>query len=166
MRDLYRNPMLYYLVAPIVVAIWPLMVWLVYLPKAQHDMENDRALYLEGQTYILDILKYDPERLKFTASDGMVGEFSYAKEIDRVANRCGIQSNNCSYGAGTPIPNKGKTTQNARVTLKDVGIVQTATFLSTIQSMWVNLKCDKVELTKKEGLPDKWEVDLTFWYTY
>lgn len=57
-------------------------------------------------------------------------------------------------------------TQNAKVTLKAVGIVQAATFLSQIQSSWVGLKCDQVTLTKKEGVPDQWDVEMKFWYTY
>ena len=59
-----------------------------------------------------------------------------------------------------------KKTQNAKVTLKTVGIVQAATFLSYIQSMWVGLKCDQIKLTKKKGMPDQWDVEMKFWYTY
>jgi len=166
MRDIYRNPMMYYLVAPLVVSVWPLLVSLVYLPATQRGMKQDRDSCLEGQTYILDILKYDPERLKFSEDKDASGEFSYAKAIDHVANRCEIRSANYGYSAGPIIPTAGKRTQNAMVTLKAVGIVQTAKFLSLLQSMWVGLKCDQVKLTKKKGMPDQWDVEMKFWYTY
>ena len=42
----------------------------------------------------------------------------------------------------------GKKRQDARVELKDVSIVQAARFLVAMQSTWVNLTCDKIELSK------------------
>ncbi len=166
MRDIYKNPMMYYLVAPILVSLWPLLVSLVYLPDAWRTMKQDRDLCIEGQTYILDILKYDPERLTFSEDKDASGEFSYAKATDRVANVCAIGSANYGLSAGPIISTAGKRTQNAMVTLKTVGIVQSAKFLSYIQSMWVGLKCDQIKLTKKKGMPDQWDVEMKFWYTY
>jgi len=165
MRDIYKNPMVYYLVAPVLAGIWPLLVSAMYLPAAERSMSEERALCVEGQTYILDILKYDPERLNFSEDKDASGEFSFAKAIDRVANMCGIRSANCDYSVGG-IGGADKKTQNAKVTLKAVGIVQAATFLSHIQSMWVGLKCDQTKLTKKEGVPDQWDVEMKFWYSY
>jgi hypothetical protein len=37
MREVYKNPMLYYLLIPVLVGIWPLLVWGVYLPRAEQD---------------------------------------------------------------------------------------------------------------------------------
>lgn len=165
MREIYKNPMVYYLIAPILACIWPLLVSAMYLPAAERDAKDQRALCIEGQTYILDILKYDPERLTYSPDKDDTGEFSFAKAIDRVANMCGIRSANCDYTAGSASPGADKKVQNAKVTLKAVGIVQAATFLSHIQSMWVGLKCDYIKLTKKEGLPDQWDVEMKFWYS-
>lgn len=166
MRDLYRNPMTYYLVAPIVVSLWPLLVSMVSLPDARRSMKEERAQCIEGQTYIQDILKYDPERLNFAPEKGET-EFSFAKAIDRAANMCGIRSANYGYSVGSIGGDKNdKKTQNAKVTLKAVGIIQAATFLSYIQSMWVGLKCDQIKLSKKAGMPDQWDVEMKFWYTY
>ena len=165
MRDIHKNPMLYYLLAPVLAAIWPVLVWWVYLPAAEQQAQDDRALCVEGQTYILDILKYDPERLTFSNDSDVAGEFTFAKAIDRVANLCAIRSSNHSYSVGSIVTSGDKKTQNARVTLTDISIVQVATFLSRIQSLWVNLTCDKIKLTKKKGLPDQWDVEMTFWYS-
>ncbi len=157
---------MYYVVAPLLVGVWPLLVLLVYLPAAQRSMEQDLASCMEGETYILDIIKYDSGRLKFSEDKDASGEFSYAKAIDRVANMCAIRSANYGYSAGPIIRTADKKTQNAVVTLKAVGIVQTATFLSYLQSAWVGLKCDQAKLTKKKGMPDQWDVEMKFWYTY
>ncbi len=165
MREIYKNPMMYYLAAPILVAIWPVLVAWWYLPAAQRTVDEERALCIEGQTYILDILKYDPDRLNFSNDKDVSGEFSFDKAIDRVANLCSIRSANCDYTSGG-IAGADKKTQNAKVTLKAVGIVQAARFLSDIQSMWVGLKCDQVKLTKKEGVPDQWDAEMKFGYSY
>jgi hypothetical protein len=166
MRDVLRNPMSYYLMAPLLVAIWPLLVWAVYLPRAEKSLEDESALCVEGRTCVLDILQNDPDRLDFAKNADVAGEFSYAKAIDRVANLCRIPATKCTYNAGAIIKSSNKRRQNARVKLTDIDIVQAATFLSTIQSTWVNLECDRAKLTKKKGLPDQWDVDFTFWYYY
>lgn len=164
MRDIYKNPMTYYLVAPILVSLWPLLVLLMYLPAAQRSMQQDLDLSVEGQTCMFDILKYDPDILTFSGDKNASGEFSYDKAIDRVATMCGIRSANCDYTYGG-VGAADKKTQNAKVTLKAVGIVQAAKFLSDIQSN-VGLKCDQVKLTKKKGMPNQWDVEMKFWYTY
>jgi hypothetical protein len=168
MRDIYRNPMTYYLIAPILVGLWPLLVLTIYLPAARGNMKAERDQCVEGTTYMLDILKYDPGRLEFSPDPNVSGEFSYAKAIDRAANLCGIRSTSYGYSAGPIIvsADKKNKTQNAKVSLKAVNIVQAASFLWQIQSMWVGLKCDQIILTKKEGVPDQWDVEMKFWYTY
>ena len=166
MRDVYRNPMLYYLLAPLLVAVWPLLVWAVYLPRAQESWDKEQSYYVEGQTYILDILRMDPDRLDLAANSEVSGEFSYAKAIDRVANLCRIPASKCDYGAGGVIPAGNKKKQQARIKLTDVDVVQAATFLSRMQSTWVKLTCDKISLTKDKALPNQWDVDFTFWYFY
>jgi hypothetical protein len=165
MREIYTNPMTYYLVVPILAAIWPVLVACYYLPDAQLAVKDERDLCIEGQARILDILKYDPDRLNFSNDKNVSGDFSFDKAIDRVANLCSIRSANCDYTSGG-IAGADKKTQNAKVTLKAVGIVQAARFLSDIQSMWVGLKCDQVKLTQKEGVPDQWDAEMKFQYSF
>jgi hypothetical protein len=166
MREIYRNPVLYYLLIPALVAMWPLLVWGLYLPRAQRSQETEYSLYIEGQNHIIDILQIDPDRLKFVDPSEESGEFSYVKAVDRVANLCRIPAGGCKYTAGNIINAGGKRRQDARVKVTDVSVVQAARFLSTIQSMWVNLTCEKVKLTRKKGMADQWDVDFTFLYYY
>ena len=166
MREIYKNPMFYYLVIPVLVGLWPLLVWAVYLPRTERVQEIERGLLIEGQTQIVDILRIDPGRLNFTDANDVGGEFSYGSAVDRVANLCRITASNCNYNAGNIIPSGGKRRQDARVKLSDVTIVQTAEFLSMIQSRWVNLTAEKIKLTKKKKIPDQWEVDLDLLYYY
>ncbi len=159
MREVYKNRMLYYLIAPILACLWPLAVAVKYLPEVRQEVKNTVYLCGKGCADINDIYTYDPERRNFSLDRGGA-EFSFAKAIERVANLCRIPSASCDYTAG----GSDQKTQNAKVTLKSVGIVQAAQFLSSIQSMWVGLKCDQVKLTKKKGMPDQWDVEMKFWY--
>jgi hypothetical protein len=166
MREVYRNPVLYYLLIPVLVALWPLLVWGVYLPRAERAWENEQALYVEGQTCMVDILRIDPERLIFVNDSRTSSEFSYGSAVDRVANLCKIPPRSWSFSTGNIMPVQRKRRQDATVKLTDVSIVQAARFLSTIQSTWVNLHCDRLELSKRKGVPDQWEADLHFTYYY
>ena len=95
-----------------------------------------------------------------------LGKFAYAEAVDRVANLCGIRSSQYTLSSGQVVTTGKKESQQARVGLVGVSIVQGARFLSTIQSMWVNLNCERLKLTRKPGVPDQWDLDMTFRYDY
>ncbi len=165
MQDLHKNPMFYYILAPILIGVWPLLVWAVYLPQATEERASDEQALGEAQTAILDILEYDPGRLDIKGDDKGF-KFSYVEAIDSAANFCNIPSGNYSNSAGPIIKSSGKDIQTAKVSLDNVKIIQVAKFLSRLQSTWVNLTCEKADLKKQEGMPDQWDVVLDFKYTY
>jgi hypothetical protein len=165
MRDIHKNPMLYYVLIPVLVGLWPLLVWAVYLPKAEQYREVEGSLCVEGQSDVNDILTLDPELPMRMGTTSAPVEFSYGVAVDRVANLCKIPARNCSYTAGNIMVSGGKKRQDARVKLTNVGIVQVAKFLSTMQS-YVNLTCENAKVQKKKGTPDQWDVDFSFVYYY
>ena len=166
MREIYKNPMLYYVLAPILVLLWPLLVWGLYLPEAQSEWDRDKASAEEAKALILDIVEKDPKRLDVVKDARSLGKFTYAEAVDRAANLCRIPSGSVDLRTGNMRPSGGNQTQHAHVSLTDIGIVQAARFLSTIQSTWVNLTCERVKLSAKEGMPDQWDMDLDFDYDY
>ncbi len=166
MREIYRNPIFYYLLIPVFVALWPLLVWSVYLPRAQRSQKNEQAQYIEGQTCIVEVLTLDPDRLKIVDVNQVSLEFSYGSAVDRVANLCKIPASNWTSSAANIVKYQAKQRQDAMVKLTNVSIVQAARFLSTMQMTWATLSCDKVKLTKKKGSPDQWDVDFSFTYYY
>ena len=166
MRELYRNPMLYYVLVPILVIVWPLLVWGYYLPKGQAMQQKDQELFSEAQDLMVELIEKDPERLKEAEESQKLGKFTYAEAVDRVANLCRIPSGSLNLTTGNIVRSGGKKTQQARVSLSDVSIVQAAKFLSTIQARWMTLTCDRVKLSKREGMPDQWNMDLNFKYGY
>jgi len=167
MKAIYKNPTLYYILVPIMVALWPLLVWGVYLPDAKRSLKKEKAEYGEAQTKMLEILALDPDRLEFTDTNRAPAKFAYVSAVAKVASFCGIPSANYKVNSGPVITKQGKKSQTATVSLKGVDIAKFAKFLSTIQLRWADLQCEKLnKLKKKEGFPDRWDVVLEFKYYY
>lgn len=167
MRDLYKNPILYYIIVPIIVGLWPLLVCAIYLPEAHKSVEEQIDQYKKAEPIMMDILTLDPDRLEFVDVNNTTPEFTWAA-VDQVANRCKISESKCQLRSGMPIISGGQKNQSATVNLKQVGITEFAEFLSMIQLRWVNLQCERVKLVKKQNMPDNdlWDVDINFKYYY
>jgi len=166
MKDIYKNPILYYILAPALVALWPLLVWAVYLPGARDSLQKDMQQCVKAEQIIAQILELDPERLKISGTSTASVEFDYATSVVEIANSCKIPSTSYKISSRpTRVKNRQKT-QSAVVLLDNVDITKFAEFLSRIQLRWANLQCEKVKLTKKEDLPDAWKINLDFKYYY
>ena len=166
MKDIYKNPIFYYILVPVVSALWPAIVWTAYLPQTEKNWENEKARYEKSQKIIQEILTLDPERLDFSGRKDTAAQFNYAAVVDDIARTCKIPSVNYNISSKPPRKSGGQKTQSCQVTLKEVDITSFSEFLSTIQLRWANLQCESVKLTKKKGLPDAWKVDLDFKYYY
>jgi len=166
MKDIYKNPILYYIVTPVIVLLWPLFVWAIYLPAAEKGVIEQQAQYRKADAAMMEILTLDPDRQEFADANNVGVEFTYAGAIDKVARSCGIPPSKYKLSSGTRQTTSGQESQSASVSLKQVEIVKFARFLSMIQLRWANLQCNHVKLTKKPGLPDMWDVDIEFKYYY
>lgn len=166
MKDIYKNPMLYYMLVPVVAGFWPLLVWAVYLPKAERSWASGVEQYRKAQSLMAEILTLDRERLALAEAADSKDEFDYARAVAVVAAQCNIPAGNYSQDSGAVIESSGQKSQSAKIMLKDIDIARFARFLSTIQLRWANLQCTQVKLTKKKGVPDIWGADLDFKYYY
>jgi hypothetical protein len=167
MKDIYRNPILYYALIPVLAALWPLALFLVYLPRAEQNMQDEEKQYARAQEVITEILTLDPERLEFADSNAAASEFDYATVVDRIANSCGIPATDYKVSSKPPrTSSSGQKSQTAKITINQADIARFARFLSSIQFRWPGLQCETVVLTKAEGVPDRWKADLDFRYYY
>jgi hypothetical protein len=166
MKDIYKNPMLYYILVPCLAALWPLLVWAVYLPAAESDLKEGIDGYTKAQVTINAILEHDPGRLENDDPNKKADKFDYATVVSDIANRCGIAATNYAVSSKPMRNPSGKKSQSAKVVLKEINIGKFAEFLSKIQLRWANLECESVSLTQKKGLVDVWKVDLDFKYYY
>jgi hypothetical protein len=166
MKDIYKNPMLYYVLVPVALALWPLIIGAVYLPKANKACDDEINKLKDARTIIAEILTIDPDRLEFSDAGGAGAEFDYFKAVDKVADSCKIPATKYKLTAKPEIEKDKQKTQEGNVVLKDVSIAAFARFLSTIQLRWGRLECLNARLTRQRGLADKWQVTLDFKYRY
>jgi len=164
MKEIYKNPILYYILVPVVIGLWPLLVWAICLPAAEKKLEAQQAQYKRAEAIMMEILTLDPDRM--TDANDAPAEFTYDRAVERVAGSCRIPPNKYKLSPIMPMTISGQKSQSATVNLKQIDIVKFAEFLSMIQLRWANLHCNRVKLTKKQGLPDMWDVDIEFKYYY
>lgn len=166
MNQIHKHPLFYYVVFPVAVAMWPLFIATIYLPRAESKWKQEQGQYEKAQQIIAGILTKDPDRLKSTGEINKAGEFDYAAAINKIAALYAIPPENYQISSGIMMSTAGQKSQSAKVLLKQIDIKRFANFLSTMQVRWANLQCTQVKLTKKKGLPDKWDIDLDFKYYY
>ena len=168
MKDLYKNPIMYYIVIPVLVGLWPLLIWAVYLPAVQEEIEEQITEYGKAEQVMIGILTLDPERLEFAEPNEAATEFSYTGVSRKVASLCGIPTSSCKIHSGIIVETRDRRSQTANVDLNQVDIKKFAEFLSMIQLRWANLQCESVKLTRKDNMPSKdvWDADLKFKYYY
>ena len=101
MKDLIRNPIFYYIVIPVMVAIWP--IWLATAGNASAEKNFDKELkrFEEAEEIITNILKLDPQRLDYAKANKESAGFDYAIAVDQATKLCNISptSYRLSYGA-------------------------------------------------------------------
>jgi len=166
MKELYKNPVLYYVLVPVLVALWPLLIWSVYLPKAEEDGIKQEKQYEKAEMVMEQILTLDPERLEYANKKSGDIKFDYTTEIDRIADQCKISEDNYTFSSKPVRTSKGQKSQSATLDLENIDIVKFADFLSKIQLRWASLQCEDVKITKTKGLKDTWRVNLRFTYYY
>jgi hypothetical protein len=158
--------MFYYILVPALAALWPAIIWGVYLPAARANLGDEMGQYTKAEQLIEELLAADPERLNFTKGKNTASGFDYATAVQQAAEFCSIPAGGYKLSSGIIVKSEGQKSQAANISLKGVEVTKAARFLSTIQLRWSGLQCTKMALRKNKGLPDAWDVDMTFKYYY
>jgi hypothetical protein len=166
MKDFYKDPTVYYVGVPVLMAIWPLWIWTQNLPTAQKDLTKWKGYMPDVNAVAGEILRLDPERLdeKATSAPEL---FDYTTAVGRAASLCSIPLDRCPYTSGVKTKSsKGQESQTATVTLRGMGIVQVCQFLSRLQQSWPHLECTTVDLTQDKKVVDRWDAKIGFQYFF
>ena len=161
MRDLYKNPMLYYILVPLVALTWPASMWFKYLPRMTEQREIWKGYVEDANDLILEILTLDPDRLNYSDQEKGAVVFEYEMAVDKVARSLRM-GNDYELRPSARQGNK----QGAEVSLRNIGIVQCSQFLSTLQMHWDGLQCNRLGLINKKTTKDRWDVTMSFMYYY
>lgn len=161
MRDLHTNPILYYILIPLLAGLWPALVGFKFLPEMVDHRDTWKENVMDANDLIIELLSLDPDRLSYTGGKKEPIEFEYEHATDRVARGLGLV-NQMQVIPGPRSDNR----QTAEVSIDDVSIIQCAQFLSTLQMRWDGLQCSRVILRKKADVKDRWDISMTFIYYY
>jgi hypothetical protein len=161
MKDLHKNPMLYYILIPLVALAWPAVMWFKYLPAMADQRETWKGYVVDSNDLVIEILTLDPERLTYSDQEETSVNFEYEMAVDKVARSLRM-GNQYELRPSAKSANK----QAAEVSLNNIGIIQCSQFLSTLQMHWNGLQCTRLGITNKKTTKDRWDVTMSFTYYY
>ena len=165
MKDIYKQPIFYYVLVPIVVAIWPLWLFAVGLPSAEAKLQKEMKKYDDAEKLIEQILTLDPQRLDYAKANEGSSDFDYTTAIDQISGQCKISPSGYKLSS-SPIRRMkgGQKSQDATMTIESIDIQKFAKFLSLMHMRWQNLQSTNLSVTKQKGQKDIWKVDLRMKY--
>ncbi|OHB44273.1 MAG: hypothetical protein A2178_00465 [Planctomycetes bacterium GWC2_49_10] len=162
-KQMARDPRLYYILIPCLAALWPLWVELVAMNSSQDKWEKTSKSYHDAQKIMLSIKDLDPERLK--SKNANQAQFSYPTVVDSVVRSAGIPASEYKVQASPIIKVvAGQESQDADITLKQVDMATFAKFLTLMQFQGASLQCTSLKLTKQKGAADLWKAEMKFRY--
>ena len=165
-KQFIKHPLFYYVLVPALAALWPVILWGIYLPAVRLGLREDMSQYKKAMQIFEDLRNLDPDRLSASKEKGVKVDFDYATAVQQTAGFASIPVNNYKLSSDKITTSQGRKSQSANVSLKDVDVTKAMRFLSTIQLRWSSLQCTQVTLKKKKGLPDSWDADFSFKYFY
>ena len=165
MKDIFKKPIFYYVLVPIVVGLWPIWLFGIGIPGAENNLEKGIKDYTEARELISEILGLDPQRLDYANSKKTGEEFDYTTAVDQVTRLCKISPT--SYRISSSPIRKikgGQENQDASMTIDKIDIERFSKFLSIMHMRWSSLQCTNATLAKIKGERDAWKTDIRFIY--
>ena len=164
MKDHLKNPNLYYMVVPAIVAIWALTAGFILYPNSIQSWEDEEEEYTRTLGYVQKIIEAQPKRLSIIKKGNKEGDFDFSETINTLAQIFKISTSNFSLNVRPAAKKAGKKARPATMTLKEVDVQTMARFLSTMLTRWPDLKCEVLSLEKSKASKNKWKVDLSLTY--
>ena len=165
MNDIYKKPVFYYVLVPILVGLWPLWLFSIGISTSRDNLYKEIKDYNEAQKLIGQVLDLDPQRLDYAKSKKAGDEFDYTTAIDQVTRLCRILPTDYKLSSSPVRKVKGgQKNQDASMTIDKIDIEKFSKFLSIMHMRWSSLQCTNVTLSKIKGEKDTWKADVRFIY--
>ena len=166
MTDFYKKPDFYFIITPVVIAIWAILTSTVFISSAKSQWKEVKEEFNDSQPLIAEILAAEPERLKLQEEKKKMGPFNYNMVIKKFADAHSISDRLYSISTSRERNIRGKRTQTANLKIDNVKIEQFAKFLAEMLHVWPNLQCESLTLTKQNTAKDAWKAQLKYSYTF
>lgn len=162
-----KNPNMYYILAPVLSAVWALAAGFVFYPGSVKAYQEDiQPEYERSQEWIEKILTVQPQRLQFSIQNGTDKPFDFGEAVTALTALFDIPTTRYTLNVRGEVNRGGKTARTATMEIKEIDIENLARFLSTMLTGWPDLKCEKLTLDKAKVGKDNWDVDMTLTYYY
>ncbi len=166
MKDYLKNPNFYYLLAPVVAAVWALSIYTVSLPAAEKAVQKYNKDLVETRKTAGEIFKVAPERLNYKDTKEKSRTFDYAAVINVFTKQHGIATGNYKVISRKPTKKAGEKIQGADLAIESIDIQTLAGFLSQILTNWPDLSCNSITLTKLKFAKNAWKASIKLTYKY
>jgi len=164
-KEIYKKPIFYYVLVPIVFGLWPIWLFTMGLPGSKKSLDKEINDYTEARKLIGEVLDLDPQRLDYAKTKKTGESFDYTTAIDQATRVCKILPTDYKISS-SPIRTikGGQKNQDAAMTIDKIEIEKLTRFLSVMHMRWSSLQCTNLTLAKIKGEKDAWKVDMRFIY--
>lgn len=167
MKEMLKNPNVYYILIPVLVGFWALMACFVFYPGSVSAYQEDaKPEYEKTQEWIEKLVAIAPQRLQNQNKLGSDGKFDFGNTINTLAQLFEIPSSSYTLNIRPEVPRAGKRARTASMSIKEIDIEKTARFVSTMLGGWPDLKCDTLSFDKAKTGKDNWKVEMSLTYYY
>ncbi len=165
MKDIYKKPIFYYVLVPIVIGLWPVWLFVMGIPGSEKGLQKGINDYNEARKLIGEILDLDPQRLDYAKTKKTGEAFDYTTAIDQVTRLCKISPSGYRISSSPIRKTKGgQSNQDASMTIDKIDIEKFSKFLSVMHMRWSSLQCTNITLAKIKGEKNAWKADVRFIY--
>jgi hypothetical protein len=164
MRLKISKDRLLFVLLPVIVAIWPLWLAFVSLPRVERGWIDDDKKVTAARDNVRSIIRIDPDRLAAIDASGKPEKFEYPVAVNKIASMCNISPASYKITVMPDVkPASGQASQNAVVSIDKVSIKTATEFVALGETRYnPNLKCTQFTLKKIRDQKDLWDLDLTF----
>ncbi|HEG44274.1 MAG TPA: hypothetical protein ENH94_09520 [Phycisphaerales bacterium] len=167
MKNFHKNPNFYYVIIPVICALWAMFTWVISLPAAGGKWEKQKKEFESSQEFVTQILEVAPEKLDYEKQEEKAKEFDYGNVVDEFAEKWKIPVSHYSLNVGKESKRAGKQTViTATLSIKPVDMGKFINFLSSVLSQWHKLQCDEITLTKQKTGKNVWKADVKLVYYF
>jgi len=162
-----KDPNVYYILVPALVAMWAVTAGLVLYPKSVKAWEQSEAEYTKAQTLMDQLVTLQPERLAYKVDENAKSEdFDFTKTINEFAQALSIPPSNYNLTVRSEANRAGRKTRSATISIKTIDIEKLSQFLSALLLRWPDLKCDTLSFSKIKNAKNNWQAEISLTYFY
>lgn len=162
-----KDPNTYYILIPVLAAMWAVTVGFVLYPKSIKAWEESKAGYTNAQTLMDQLVTLQPERLAYKVDENAKAQdFDFTKTINEFAQALSIPPSNYNLTVRSEANRGGRKTRSASISIKTIDIEKLSQFLSALLLRWPDLKCDTLSFSKIKDAKNNWQADISLTYFY